>query len=65
MWLIIYLFIYKYVFIFSAEKYCKLVSDEGGIRLLQGLSENSRTTPTVRELVDMTLEQCRQQVENV
>lgn len=46
-------------------KYCKLVSNEGGIRLLQGLSENSRTSPTVRELVDVTLEQCRQHVENV
>jgi len=47
------------------DKYCKLVSDEGGIGLLQGLSKNSRTSSRVRELVDMTLGQCRQHVENV
>ena len=49
---------------FSAEKYCKLVRDEGGISLLQGLAESARTSPRVRELAQMTLDKCRKQPEN-
>lgn len=59
-------FIYslKYVFLFSATKYCKLVSNEGGVELLRSLYENSQTSSRVKQLIDMTLEQCRRHVDD-
>jgi len=45
-------------------KYCKLVSNEGGVELLRSLYENSRTSSRVKQLIDMTLEQCRRHVDD-
>ncbi|XP_022789146.1 protein zer-1 homolog isoform X2 [Stylophora pistillata] len=41
------------------EKYCKLVTDEGGVELLQDLHCSPRTSQRVRELADQTLRRCR------
>ena len=51
-------------FFFSADKYCKLVRDEGGIKLLQGLRENTQTSPRVRQLAQLTLDKCRDHPES-
>lgn len=48
----------------DADKYCKLVRDEGGIELLQGLRENTRTSPRVRQLAQLTLDKCRDHPES-
>lgn len=54
-----------YIFFFSAEKYCKLVRDEGGIELLQGLTANPNTSQRVRELSQMTLDKCYNNLEHL
>lgn len=52
-------------FSFSAEKYCKLVRDEGGMELLQGLTANPNTSQRVRELSQMTLDKCYNNLEHL
>lgn len=47
------------------EKYCKLVTDEGGVELLQDLHCSPRTSQRVRELADQTLRRCRLNAGNV
>jgi len=56
---------YIYIYFFSAEKYCKLVRDEGGIELLQGLTANPNTSQRVRELSQMTLDKCYNNLEHL
>ena len=60
------LYIYVvFVLFFSAEKYCKLVRDEGGMELLQGLTANPNTSQRVRELSQMTLDKCYNNLEHL
>lgn len=49
----------------DAEKYCKLVRDEGGMELLQGLTANPNTSQRVRELSQMTLDKCYNNLEHL
>ena len=53
-----------FLFFFAAEKYCKLVRDEDGVRLLQGLTESPWTSPRVRELAQITLDKCHSHAGN-
>lgn len=42
------------------EKYCKLVEDENGIKLLMDLIDHMETCEKLKELAQMVLKQCDQ-----
>lgn len=51
---------FRNVFKVYPEKYCKLVEDENGIKLLMDLIDHMETCEKLKELAQMVLNQCDQ-----
>lgn len=52
-----YIIINFYVYVFPAEKYCKLISEENGVQLLSEVVSRDSVTLKIRNLATMVLAQ--------